>query len=90
MRDHIEYHIKPDVTNTTNDVETAEVHISSFFTRTYIQENTSSIPDFSTRSHDQINSVSITKEDLLQKLSKLNTSKAMGPDKVHALIMKKG
>ena len=35
-----------------------------------------------------MNSISITEDDLLHKLSHLNTSKAMGPDKIHAWILR--
>ena len=41
-------------------------------------------------SHSQISSLVIAEEDLLQKLSQLNTSKAMGPDRIHTWILKEG
>ena len=48
------------------------------------------MPDFPPRSHNQINLLTIAEEDLLHKLSQLNTSKATGPDGVHAWILNGG
>ena len=56
----------------------------------YIKENVNNIPVFSPRSFNQISSLSITEEDLLQRLSQLNTSKTTGPDKIHSWILKEG
>ena len=56
----------------------------------YVKENVTNVPDFPSRSHNQINSLIIAEEDLLQKLSQLNISKATGPDKIHAWILKEG
>ena len=42
------------------------------------------------RTHNLINSLVIDEEDLSQRLSQLNTSKAMGPDGVHAWLLKEG
>ena len=57
---------------------------SQFFNSVYIKEDASNIPEFATRSCNEINSLS---DDLL---SHLNTSKAMGPDKIHAWVLKEG
>jgi len=43
--------------------------------------------NFYTRTHNHINLLSVTK-DVLLKLSMLNTSRAMGPDKIHTWILK--
>jgi len=48
------------------------------------------MPEFPTRCSVQINSLSVTEEDLFQKLLVLITGKAMGPDKLHTWILKKG
>ena len=56
----------------------------------YVKEDISSVPHFDTRCCNEMNSISITEDDLLHKLSHLNTSKAMGPDKIHAWVLKEG
>jgi len=48
------------------------------------------IPEFPTRCSVQIDSFSVTEEDLFQKLSTLDTGKATGPDKIHTWIVKEG
>ena len=89
VKDHIECLIKSDGTKTSNHAESAEV-LAQFFSSVYVKENVINVPDFPSRSHNQINSLIIAEEDLLQKLSQLNISKAMGPDKIHAWILKEG
>ena len=48
------------------------------------------VPDFPSRSYNQINSLIIAEEDLLRRLSQLNTNKAMGPDGIHTWLLKEG
>ena len=89
VKDHIEYLMKTDGTKTSSYAEAAEV-LADFFSGVYIKEDVTNIPEFPTRCGVHINSLSITEEDLLQKLSTLNTGKAMGPDKIHTWILKEG
>jgi len=74
--------MKTDGTKTSSYTEAAEV-LADFFSRVYVEEDVTKIPEFPTRCGVHINSLSIILEDLLQKLSTLNTGKAMGPDKIH-------
>ena len=67
---------------TTNHVETSDV-LAECFSTVYVKEVVTNMPDFSARSCNQINSLSITGENLLQNLSQLNASKAMSLDKIH-------
>ena len=48
------------------------------------------MPHFPPGSLKQVNALSITEGDLLQKLAQLNISKTAGPDKLHAWILKEG
>ena len=89
VKDHIEYLMKADGTKTSSHAEAAEV-LAEFFGSVYVREDTMNIPEFPTRCRVQIDSLSVTEEDLFQKLSTLNTGKAMGPDKIHTWILKEG
>ena len=89
VKDHIEYLIRPDGTKTKNYAESAEV-LAQFFSSVYTVESMTNVPDFPSRSHNQINSLVIAEEDLLRRLSQLNTSKAMGPDGIHTWLLKEG
>jgi len=51
------------------------------------KEDVNNMPDFPIRSPDEFNFLSISEDDLL-KLSQLNTSEAVGPDKIHPWILK--
>ena len=86
---YIEYLTKPDGTKTNTFAESAEV-LAQFFSSVYVKENSDSMSHFPPRSSNYINALSITKGDLLQKLSQLNISKTVGPDKIHAWILKEG
>ena len=89
VKDHIEYLIKPDGTKTNNHAESVEV-LAQFFSSVYVEEDTANVPDFPPRCLNRIDSLAITEEDLLLRLSQLNTSKATGPDRIHAWILKEG
>ena len=54
----------------------------------YTVESMTNVPDFSSRTHNQSNLLVIAEEDLLRRLSQLNTSKAMGPDGIHRWLLK--
>ena len=91
VKDHIEYLTKSDGTK-TNILLLNLLHevLARFFSSVYVKENSDSLPHFPPRSLNQINLLSITEGDLLQKLSQPNISKTFGPDKIHAWILKEG
>ena len=66
--------------------KSAEV-LAQFFSGVYVKENVTNVPDFPPRYHNQINSLTIAEENLLQNLSQLNTT---GPDGIHSWILKEG
>ena len=82
--------MKTDRTKTSSYAEAAEVLAEFFGSDMYVREDVTNIPEFPTRCSVQIDSLSVTEEDLFQKLSTLNTGKAMSPDKIHTWILKEG
>lgn len=67
-----------------------ELHFTTTIQQCLLKQTDTNVPDFPSRSQNQINSLTITENELLQKLSQLNTSKATGPDRIHAWILKEG
>jgi len=62
--------------------------LAEFFNGVYVKEYVSNMPDFPMRCHDEFNSLSISEDYFLLKLSQLITSKAVSPDKIHPWILK--
>ena len=63
--------MKSDGTETSSHAEAAEV-LAEFFQYCDIKEDATNIPEFPTRCSVQIDTCSITEEDLMQKLSTVN------------------
>ena len=66
---------KPDRSPNTTSEDSAEV-LACFFKSVFIQEDLQELPDFPSRVSDAI-----------PELSKLNTTKAIGPDEIHSFIL---
>ena len=82
----------PDLINTNGDKVTGDGEKANCFNRyfasVYTDENTNEIPVLSERSGVGIlNSVEITQEIVESHLNKINTSKAAGPDNLHAKVL---
>ena len=74
---------------TESDRESAEV-LHSFFQSVFIKEDKTTIPDFPEHvSQDRVLSdIVITKQDVLQELQRLDSSKAPGPDGLSTIVLK--
>ena len=78
--------MKPDGSTTTTSEESAE-DLACFFKSVFIHEDLQKLPDFPSRVSDAIPDLVITKELVHHKLSKLNTTKTIGPDEIHPFIL---
>ena len=76
----------PDGSTTTTNEESAEA-LASFFKSVFILEDLQELPNFSRRVDEDIPNFVITEELVYHKLSKLNTTKAQGPDEIHPYIL---
>ena len=65
----------------TNE-ESAEA-LACFFKSLFIHKDLQDLPDFPGRANDAIPNLVITEELVNQKISKVNTTKAIGPDQIH-------
>ena len=79
---------KPDGSTTTISEESAEA-LACFFKSVFIHEDLQELPDFPSRVSDAILDLVVTEELVHHKLSKLNTTKAIGPDEIHPFILAK-
>ena len=77
---------RPDGSITMTNEESAEA-LACFFKSVFIQEDLQDLPDFPGRVNDAIPNLVITEELVYQKISKVNTTKAIGPDKIHPYIL---
>ena len=77
---------KPDGSTTTTSEESAEA-LACFFKSVFIHEDLQELPDFPSRVSDAILDIVVTEELVHHKLSKLNTTKAIGPDEIHPFIL---
>ena len=79
---------KPDGTLTESDKEKADV-INNFFSTVFTQENTTNIPVLEEHNNNiYLSDIILTQEAVKLKLNKLDPNKAMGPDKIPAIILK--
>ena len=79
---------KPDKSLTTTDEEKANV-LNDFFSSVFTEEDLSDIPIVNNLSNDMfLSDLIVTEEAVKQKLNKLNTAKAMGPDGIPGIILK--
>ena len=78
---------KPDGSKTENDHDKVNV-LSDFFCSVYTEEGDSPIPDFNANIENVLNSVTMSKNDVLKSLQSLNVNKSSGPDGVHPRILK--
>ena len=78
--------INKDGNLTESDLEKAEV-LNTFFGEVFTEEDGRDI-EFSNKSDIILNNISITTEDMENKLLKLNVNKSCGPDNLHPKILK--
>ena len=72
---------------TENDQEKADT-LNNFFSSVFVEEGDGPVPTFSFDFENELNDIIITEQDIYKTLSKLNTSKAPGPDCIHPRILK--
>ena len=84
---------KPDSTETktnytSNDKEKANIFLS-YFSSVFTQEPTDDpLPDFETRNYnEELKSIEINEEIILDKLKKIKVNKSPGPDKIHPRVL---
>ena len=72
---------------TVNNSEKANV-LNKFFTSVFIRENTNNVPVLQDRQFDYaLDDIIVSLEEVFKKLSKLNPSKAAGPDGLHCKLL---
>ena len=72
---------------TVNNSEKADV-LNKFFTSVFVHENTNNVPVLQDRQFDYaLNDIIVSPEEVFKKLSKLNPSKAAGPDGLHCKLL---
>ena len=80
--------LKKDGTLTVDDNEKASV-LNNFFSSVFTVEDKTNVPQLKPRNNNIfLPSILITQKAVKNKLSKLDPSKAMGPDKIPAIILK--
>ena len=71
-----------------SDEEKAEL-LNGFFSSVFVQESAENKPEFKKRAtNDSISDIIVTEKMILDKLKKLDSSKSMGPDKLHPHLLK--
>ena len=73
---------KPEESTTTTNEESAEA-LACFFKLVLIHEDLQDLLDFPGRVNDAISNLIITEELIYEKISKVNTTNAIGPDQIH-------
>ena len=68
------------------DYEKAE-ELSKFFKSVFTQENKSNLPNIMQKIDETIGDIDFSMEDVSKLLKSVNINKAIGPDKVHPLIL---
>ena len=87
-RECISHLKKRDNSLTSSDKEKAEV-LNEYFCSVFTREPTENIPDFNCGCNkSNIDYVTITKDQMLKALQKLNINKSPGPDEVNPRILK--
>ena len=73
---------------TETDYEAANV-LNSFFTSVFTKESLSDIPSLSNKFNgEDLNNISISHQDIIDQLNKLNPNKSCGPDKIYPRVIK--
>ena len=71
-----------------SDEDKAE-ELNSFFASVFTREDSANVPEPETKYHgDKLVTVTVTTEEVLKKLKKLNPSKSPGPDGMHPRVLK--
>ena len=81
---------KDDGTKATEDDDKASI-LNKYFASVFTKENLNNLPDFNPNEISNgisINDLRVTPEAVSKKLSKLDPSKAQGPDKIPARVLK--
>ena len=81
-------HLENDQGELTKDNNEKSEVLNDFFSSVFVDEGDGPIPTFSSDFKTELNSISITDEEMFKALNKLNTSKSPGPDKLHPRILK--
>ena len=72
---------------TTNDQEKSEV-LNNFFSSVFVSEGDDPLPDFQASFQTELTNITISDNDMLNILNKLNVSKSPGPDSIHPRLIK--
>ena len=73
---------------TETDYEAANV-LNTLFTSVFTKESLFDIPSLSDKSnHMDLNSITITHQDIIHQIQKLDPNKSCGPDKIHPRVIK--
>ena len=90
QKQKVKYSINPlkksDGLTTTTSEESAEA-LACFFKSVFVYEDLQELPDFPSRVSNAIPDLVIIEELVHHKLSKFNTTKAIGPDEIHPFIL---
>ena len=79
---------KPDDTLTTSDEDKANV-LNDYFSSVFTKEDLKDVPELSPRNKDTfLSEIILTREAVKDKLSKLDPSKATGPDNIPSIVLK--
>ena len=79
---------RDDGSPTETDYEAANV-LNTFFTSVFTKESLFDIPSLSDKSNGMdLNSITITHQDIIHQIQKLDPNKSCGPDKIHPRVIK--
>jgi ribosomal protein L29 len=70
-----------------SDEEKAEV-LMDFFSSVMTNEDLENIPELTQRNPEELNEITVEKEDTEKQLAGLNTNKSTGPDDIHPRVLK--
>ena len=86
-RDGIASLLKNDGSLTKNDEEKAET-LNQFFHSVFTEEDKENLPTFKDKTDIFLTDITITQDDMLKALNKLNVNKSQGPDLIHPRVLK--
>ena len=71
-----------------NDKEICNI-MARYFNSVYTQVNVNELPDINNMYESEIMDIEITKEDIQNRLERLNVTKSCGPDNIHPFVLQK-